>query len=264
MQAVQLPATWGEKEDDMTASIRRLECEGCLNVRDVGGYPTTDGATTRWGALFRADNLCQLTPAGQAALLASGVRTIIDVRLPSEAAASPHPFGPASPHAARIHYRNLPMRDEHDDTLGAALRARRPEDRTLNALILDLCAPGIIAILRAVAEAPPGGVLLHCNIGRDRTGVLVGLLLALVDVPDATIAEDYALSDDNLEPLFAARARAAGVDTLPSARLGPELMLVMLKYLNEAYHGPQAYCLAAGLIPAEITSLRARLRTELH
>ena len=246
----------------MTAMpTRRLECEGCLNVRDVGGYPTTDGAMTRWGALLRADNLCQLTPAGQDTLLASGVGTIIDVRLPSEAAASPHPFGPASPHAARILYRNLPMRDEHDDTLGAALRARRPEDRTLNALVLDHCAPGIIAILRAVADAPPGGVLIHCNIGRDRTGVLVGLILALADVPDATIADDYALSDDYLEPLFAARARAARVDTLPSARLGPELMLVMLQHLNDVHRGARAYCLAAGLIPAEITHLRARVRT---
>lgn len=240
---------------------RRLDCAGCLNIRDVGGYPTTDGTTIRWRTLLRADNLCQLTPAGQESLLATGVRTIIDLRHPSEAAVRHHPFGPSGPHAAHIHYHLLPLRDERDEARNSLLRAGRPEGKNLDCLILDHCAPGIATILRTVAESPPGGVLLHCNIGRDRTGLLIALLLAIADVPDATVIEDYALSDDYLAPLFAARAQASGVESLPSARLGPGHMATTLAHLNTTHHGTRAYCLAAGLTPADLTRLRTRLRS---
>src|SRR5919197_5833224 len=67
---------------------RHLDWPDCLNVRDTGGLPTTDGVLTRWGALLRADDLCRLTPDGQGRLAASGVRTVIDLRGPSESIGS--------------------------------------------------------------------------------------------------------------------------------------------------------------------------------
>src|SRR6266545_1675488 len=63
---------------------RRLAWEGVLNARDLGGYPAAGGRETRWGAVVRSDNLTPLTPAGRAALVRYGVRTIVDLRLPEE------------------------------------------------------------------------------------------------------------------------------------------------------------------------------------
>src|SRR5262245_14472863 len=60
---------------DVTLS-RHLPWDACYNIRDVGGYTTADGGQIRWRALVRADNLCRLTPAGRAALVDYGVRTI--------------------------------------------------------------------------------------------------------------------------------------------------------------------------------------------
>jgi hypothetical protein len=57
------------------------------------------------------------------------------------------------------------------------------------------------AAVAAVADARPGGVLVHCTIGRDRTGLVSLLLLALVGVAPADIADDYELSNPRLEPL---------------------------------------------------------------
>jgi hypothetical protein len=57
----------------VTLHRRELVWEGCLNVRDLGGYPAIGGGQTRWGALIRADTLSRLTPAGQAALADYGV-----------------------------------------------------------------------------------------------------------------------------------------------------------------------------------------------
>ncbi len=70
---------------------RHLDWDGCCNVRDLGGLPTVDGATTAWGAIVRSDNPAHLTPAGWRALLAHGVRTVIALRTTGSADDEPDP-----------------------------------------------------------------------------------------------------------------------------------------------------------------------------
>ena len=65
---------------------RILDWEGALNARDTGGLPTADGGQIRPAALVRSDVLTRLTPSGRAALVAHGVRTIVDVRTAEEIA----------------------------------------------------------------------------------------------------------------------------------------------------------------------------------
>ena len=71
---------------------RELAIDGLLNARDLGGLVTGDGRVTRRGALIRAANLSNLTPAGHQALVDYGVRTVIDLRTPEEIAARPNKF----------------------------------------------------------------------------------------------------------------------------------------------------------------------------
>ena len=59
---------------------RHLEWDGCFNVRDLGGLPTSDGWIIRRGAIVRADKLSGLTVGGWSALAARGIRTVIDLR----------------------------------------------------------------------------------------------------------------------------------------------------------------------------------------
>ncbi|WP_297368327.1 tyrosine-protein phosphatase [Cryobacterium sp.] len=47
------------------------------------------------------------------------------------------------------------------------------------------------AVLAALASAPPGGVLFHCMAGRDRTGQIALMLLAIADADPEAIVEDY-------------------------------------------------------------------------
>ena len=82
--------------NDRTLDPRRhLEIDGANDVRDLGGYPTQDGRETCWRRFVRADDLCRLSPAGQAALLDYGVRTVIDLRRAREAriVATTGPYG---------------------------------------------------------------------------------------------------------------------------------------------------------------------------
>ena len=84
---------------------RDLEIEGSWNVRDIGGYPTADGGTTRWGVLLRSGDLARVSPTGQQALIDYGVRTIIDLRDLNEVRSLPNVFA-QSPTVA---YHHLPV-----------------------------------------------------------------------------------------------------------------------------------------------------------
>ena len=44
--------------------------------------------------------------------------------------------------------------------------------------------------IAAVTEASPGGVVIHCHAGKERTGIVAALVLSLAGVPDETVAEE--------------------------------------------------------------------------
>ncbi|MFC7715295.1 tyrosine-protein phosphatase [Nonomuraea recticatena] len=61
--------------------VRWIDLEGAVNVRDLGGLPTTDGGTTRHGRILRSDNLQGLTPSDVDLLVGSHkVRHVVDLR----------------------------------------------------------------------------------------------------------------------------------------------------------------------------------------
>jgi len=237
---------------------RRLAWEGGLNARDLGGYPTADGRQTRWGAVVRSDSLAALTPAGRAALADYGVRTIIDLRLRAEIDEYPNPYAEPGDHG--VAYTNVSVIDP--------AAGFPPDTYTLaeNYLwMLDHFRGYVAQVMAAIAGAPEGAVLVHCAAGKDRTGLISALLLALVDVPAATIAEDYALTaeclrDRDEEWLADGPGERAEREAL-AARFAPtaEVMLEVLDKLTERYGGVEQYLTEAGVSPADLRRLRDRL-----
>jgi protein-tyrosine phosphatase len=247
---------------DQNARDRRLRCEPCLNIRDVGGYLTGDGATIRWRTLLRGDNLCNLSTEGAACLLDYGLRTVIDLRYSAELEAAVHPFGPLGAHTDVIGYRHLPLRHPDDADLDAAYRACQSLAEIYQ-VYLDWGGARFAAIMRAIADAPEGAVIVHCHVGKDRTGIVIALLLALAGVPTETVVADYALSAGYLQPLFEElQAADPKVDaTLWHSK--PQTMQAWLERLETVHGGAERYLLTAGLTQQEIGRLRSRLRDEL-
>jgi hypothetical protein len=66
---------------------RHIKFDRLHNCRDLGGYGAEDGCSVRWGRLYRSDSLAKLQGADRDRFLALGVRTVIDLRYPWEAAA---------------------------------------------------------------------------------------------------------------------------------------------------------------------------------
>jgi Tyrosine phosphatase family len=63
---------------------RVIHVNGIRNFRDIGGYPTTAGGCVRWGCVYRAADLAQISGAGLTALRTLGIRTVLDFRSPAE------------------------------------------------------------------------------------------------------------------------------------------------------------------------------------
>lgn len=236
---------------------RALAWDACLNVRDLGGLTTADGRRVRRGALIRSDQLCRLSERGRAAFLGHGIRTVIDLRTPAELAKDPDPLW----HEHGVDYLHIPQQDEQLwRELDGVARTRAERD----AAAIDRRAEQIGAMARAVANAAPGGVLIHCLAGKDRTGIAVALLLALVGVDDAQIAADYSLSEGALAD-ERATALAAAPDEEARARIergydaSAATMLATLAHLRTRHGGAEAYLVRAGLSGDDIQRIRARL-----
>ena len=251
----------------MTQS-RHLAWQGALNIRDLGGYPTIDGAETAWGIFVRGDNLCKLTDAGCGELAAYGIRTIIDLRSASELSAVPHPFSErrAAEHEG-IAYINTPIIDD-GDVRGAGPMGRIRSLQEMYDRILDWYGMRLGNALRAAAEAPGGGVLFHCHAGKDRTGLMAMFLLSLAGVDEATISADYALSNTYLGPLHSEIMANLAHDPAEQRRVAvlqdtkAEIMDETQALISSRYGGVSSYLASIDVTPEQQAILRRRLRGE--
>ena len=238
----------------MGASDRALRWESLLNARDLGGLPAAHGHV-RPGAIVRSDALYRLNDAGRAALVAHGVRTVIDMRATREVAANPYDLD-ASSGVTRHHIA------QQSEEMWEAVRGRRRIDFDLT--MLEVARARFAAIAQAIADAPAGGVLIHCEVGKDRTGLMTMLLLDLVGTPADAIAADYALTATGLAPLFADLIATAESDER-RARLQEEALcraevMAAIHAGFRARHGDAEMYLHIGGAPrATIDAIRARM-----
>jgi protein tyrosine/serine phosphatase len=246
---------------------RALVWDACLNVRDLGGHATEDGGSTRFGVVVRGDSVGRLTAEGWDALVDYGVRTIVDLRLPEERTI-PMPDGlpvtcvnvPLLPN-----YGHPDWDDLHRVTLGVEL----PDStRLLYLEFLRRYQAAFGRALTAIADAEDA-VLVHCHAGKDRTGLVVALLLRLAGVPPAAVAADYAQSAENLRPLHAAWIESSPTDDDRALRTRlsaspAEAMLGVLAELEERHGGAEGYLAEAGVPAVAIARLRGRLRSSVR
>lgn len=235
---------------------RALAWDACLNVRDLGGLPLRGGGFTRSRALIRSDSPHRLTPAGRAALLAYGVRTVLDLRGPTELEREPNPFASAD---GEVRYLNVALQSE-----AASAAIHGVDDRAaVNQRLLDLSRPNVAAVVGAIARAPEGGVLFHCAVGKDRSGLVAALLLKLAGATEEAIADDYAESETCLRPLCAevlARAEPSEHDRLRRQWAAPRgAVLATLGHLERRYGGVAAYLRGSGVGDADLRLTRDRL-----
>lgn len=247
---------------------RDLVWDGCLNVRELGGLPIRDGGETRFGAIVRADSIRQLSEEGWEALVDHGIRTVIDLRGDHERADDP----PAESPVEVLHIPFLSGSQADRDALGEDLDAAvaavpdvATATRDVYLIFLDRFRSNVAAAVRVVANAPEGGIVIHCVGGKDRTGLLSAFLLHLAGVDDEDIAADYALSEERLrtrhERWFAAAETEEELERLRRIAQTPAASMVgVFAELERGYGGVEGYLRGCGVTGAELELARARLR----
>ena len=244
---------------------RALAWQGCLNVRDLGGHATEDGGVTRPGAVVRADSIRRLSDDGWRDLVAYGIETIVDLRFHSELEADP----PLDVDARVVHVPVFPEPDEDEwrevDALAQAAPSGVDATRTVYRELLERRREHFAEAIVAVAEAEPGGVLVHCTAGKDRTGLVAALLLRNAGVPVHAVGDDYALSERYL-----AEATRAWIEEAEDAaerswrqrvsRTPAAAMVGVIEELEGTHGSVAGYLRGGGADDAALARARARLR----
>lgn len=206
-----------------------------------------------------------MSDEGWREVVAYGIGTIVDLRFHSELEADP-------PQDLPVDVVHVPLFPEPGSPLwpeiDAIVRAAPDGAATTGAFyreLLERCGPRFAEAVAAVGGAPAGGVLVHCTAGKDRTGLVAGLLLRLAGVGLTEVGADYAVSERNLAPLTRVwideaedeldRARRVQMSVTPAAA-----MVGTLEELERRHGTVDEYLRAGGASAADLAQARARLR----
>jgi protein-tyrosine phosphatase len=273
-----------------TRTDRWLRLDGTTNTRDLGGLPTTDGGTTMPGRILRSDNLQTLSEDDVRRLVDEvRLRQVIDLRTTAEVLLEGRGPLRAVAEVEHRHFTLLPERGHHTDVF--AVEDDDPLDDLPQDWVETLLPPqetehdarespavraylgylqhrgeAVVDALRALADATTGASLVHCAAGKDRTGVVVALALAVAGVPHEEIVADYAMTADVIDALVAKLAAsptyAEDMTRRDVASHTPraETMQRVLELVDERFGGPTAWLEEHGFGADEQLRLRARLR----
>ena len=272
-----------------TRTGRWVRLDGTTNMRDLGGLPTTDGGRTLPGRILRSDNLQTLSADDVRRLVGEfGLREVIDLRTTAEILLEGR--GPLRdvPEVSHRHFSLLPERGHYTDVFAveedepldlpsdwvesilprqtaAHDEAEPPAVRSYLGYLADR-ADHVVGALRALSTGEAGASVVHCAAGKDRTGVVVALALAVAGVPHEEIVTDYAMTADVIDALVAKLAAsptyAEDMEKRDIASHTPraETMDRVLTLLDERFGGPVGWLEAHGFDAEEQAALRARLR----
>ncbi|GAA0950396.1 tyrosine-protein phosphatase [Kribbella koreensis] len=226
---------------------RDLDWDGAVNARDLGGLPAGSGAIQP-GRVYRSARPDLLTDTGWKQLAEAGVGTVIDLRNDYE----------------RLEVRVLdviqhhPIEDPQDAEFMAVWGDRLDSPAYYSEVLRRW--PGLVtSVFARIADAPEGGVLVHCKAGRDRTGMIIAMLLQLVGTPVADILDDYELGLRTINAYYEATPAAGETPLDPDAleQHCADNCLAMVAFLGST--DVAGYLTNSGLTFEQLDRLRERL-----
>lgn len=235
----------------LTVSERILKFDGIANFRDIGGYRTDDSQHVCWGRVFRSGDTGSASDDDLKRLNQMGIKFICDLRSDLEVADKPD----RNPQSAKsvVHFpvqANINRADRF-----RLLIMTRPQ---LEQLVIDLYTQIILEqnatimgdILRRLADPDNLPALIHCTAGKDRTGLLIGLLLSVLGISDDVIIADYTLSNHYYQNFYDFAARSTKQmaflgftpeDVQPLILARPHNMQESLAYIRKQYGSVESY-----------------------
>ncbi len=240
---------------------RRLPIKGTYNVRDIGGYNTKDGRSVAWRRVLRGDAVHNVDDSGREIFQSINLSTSLDLREEDERIDAPDNLN------NHVRLVSIPV-----FTYNVPAEGRATDRKSLSSLdavyqfVVAERGVAIVAALRELAQPDALPAIVHCTAGKDRTGIVIALLLASLGVPDDTIAADFAATSLFLTEEFfqgiTERAVNNGQDRQQYAAMltcEPSLILNVLKQIRSSHGDVTNYLVHHGMPAEELDRLRLLL-----
>lgn len=237
-------------------STRRLMTKQLYNARDLGGFPTKDGKTTKFGVYVRSEAPVGLGQEDLDYIRDYGVTASMDFRSTGETVARPSDL------REEMTYYHRPLFNEAAVVDGKRKKPPMHTDWGTQYIAMAEEARDWAKDVLTIAAENPGALLYHCTTGKDRTGLMSCYLLSIAGVERADIAADYCVSQVYLEPVYEKmRSGAMNLGAPPEGgapkmddsffRTPAEAMLTLIDYLTKTYGGVVSYLRMIG-VPEEV------------
>jgi len=192
-------------EEKMIFTEKHLPMTGGYNFRDLGGIRTKEGRYTKWGKLFRADELSNLTEDDLKYLSSIPITSVIDFRAQSETKRSPDKL----PHTVHFTYPiaitpgNLSTEGVQANLLKTNIDSHM---KHMNRLLVSdpVCVRAFRIFFAIVQNNLSAPLIFHCSAGKDRAGMAAALVLFSLGVDEETVMGDYLMSKIYLSDKYAA------------------------------------------------------------
>ncbi|WP_030255496.1 MULTISPECIES: tyrosine-protein phosphatase [Streptomyces] len=224
-----------------------IDIPGVRNFRDAGGI-----GTLRRGVLYRSGSFHTLTEEGARRLKELGLRTVIDLRSPFELE-----VWPDQRHGLDHEALSLPTLPADRGDVDRPW----PEDQaSLYPFMAETAGRSLAAVVRRLAAPESLAAVVHCAVGKDRTGLTIAVLQSLLGASEADITADFLLSNIGLG---LDKGPAPYIDETGAERLSrpisAELIASSLAWIHTHHGTIPAYLRHHGATDAELDAVRANL-----
>jgi protein-tyrosine phosphatase len=248
-----------------------MNIKSVMNFRDIGGIPTNGNGSIKKGIIFRSATVDRISREDANKFKELDIRTIIDLRAPQEVKKRRRSVD-------HIFTLSLPL--DFQKTTRERLKPYLYKKGTEKILadisnqlyldILDTAAPVFRQIMELLVSDDGAPVLIHCQAGKDRTGILVALILLALGSDRQLIVDDFLKSNDALLPYFKKLLlirKIISFGFFPARRM---LYVITAKQRNidsvidrvqNHYGGIEGYLASAGFEISRLKDLRERLCT---
>ncbi len=246
---------------------KNLPLDRMSNCRDLGGYPTKYGTATNFGVFLRSEAPVELTKRDIDMLLNYGVTKSLDFRGDGDLLTFP-----SSLDTKGIEYVHLPMFGRAD-ALGFESNGDDPSKNFTgwgrNYILWIECYKGWVRDVFRELASTNGACQFNCNAGKDRTGIISALILAVSGVDLSDIAFDYNISRAMLKPRFSQLEKQWGdylkdksgklIQNHPFLYTPKEAIIQLFQYIFSKYSTAEKYLLSCGVSESETETIKKKL-----
>jgi protein-tyrosine phosphatase len=229
--------------------------EGAYNFRDIGG------GNFRRGLVYRSGQLNRLTDADRCTLNWLGIRTVFDLRDSGDLSREGE-----DQVGKGIQVIHAPTSMIEGD-FWAFVTERGDQFRFADCYVAALAprAAYHANLFQQILDHIDHPLVIHCSAGKDRTGIVIALLMRLAGVPDADIVTNYAESQMRLVEIFEHQKRSLcdmGIRSLLVDRVfgcDAENITDMFAHLDSVFGSVEQYLVQGGMPMGDVERLRSAL-----